>query len=269
MRSTRRPPALSCIGNLLSNGLSGNEIAVSAAACGFLLECPPFARTVSRVQFIRELSHRAEFAVVVTIAFGYFIFSSLLVVGAPTAEVSISEGGLQFLVVYELSILAVLAAFLVIRGWNREQLGLVPRWSDLWIAVALGVGAYLAFLAVWYTLGQAVPGAAEIEEGVIRRNLTVGTILIVSIVNGLFEEVFVCGYVISSLRKTRSVLFAVNVSIAIRLAYHLYQGPAGVISIVPIGLVFAHWFARTGRLWPVVIAHCLFDIFCLWPYLAA
>ncbi|MFD1296210.1 CPBP family intramembrane glutamic endopeptidase [Lysobacter gummosus] len=41
----------------------------------------------------------------------------------------------------------------------------------------------------------------------------------------------------------------------IRIAYHLYQGSAGVVSIVPMGLAYAWLYARTGRLWPLVLAH--------------
>lgn len=220
------------------------------------------------MQYLRDLSHRAEFALVITLAFGYFILGSVLSVFTPPAETAISEQGLQFILVYELSVLAVLATFLAVRGWDPKQLGLLPSRTDPWLAIGLGIVAYAAFYALWLTLGRSVPGAAEIPEGTVQNDLRLGTVLVVSIVNGIFEEIFVCGYVISALRKSRSLSFAINVSIAIRLSYHLYQGPAGVVGIIPVGLVFAHWFARTGRLWPVAIAHCLFDIFALWPYLA-
>jgi len=222
------------------------------------------------VQYLRDLSHRAEFGLVITLAFGYFILGSVLsVFSAPSETAQVSEAGLQFLVVYELSVTAVLAMFLAARGWDRQQLGLVLNRSDPWVALGLGVGAYGAYIVVWYTLGQMLPGAAQIPDGVIESDLRVRTVLLVSVINGLFEEIFVCGYVISALRKTRSVTFAINVSIAIRMTYHLYQGAAGVVSIVPIGFVFAHWYARTGRLWPIAIAHCLLDIYGLWPYIAS
>jgi membrane protease YdiL (CAAX protease family) len=56
------------------------------------------------------------------------------------------------------------------------------------------------------------------------------------------------------------VAFAVNASTALRVAYHLYQGPAGAISMIPFGLLFGWCFARTGRLWPLVVAHGFFDL---------
>lgn len=220
------------------------------------------------MQYFRDLSGKAEFALVITLAFGYFILGSVLYLFTPQMEAAVSEASLQFLVVYETVVLSVLAAFLSARGWDREQLGLVPRRTDAFAAIALGLVAYLAYLAVWFAIGRSIPGWSEIPAGVIEPNLSVGTVLVVSVANGIFEEIFVCGYVISALRKSRSVAFAINVSIVIRLSYHLYQGAAGVLSIIPVGFVFAQWFARTGRLWPIAIAHCLFDVLGLWIYIA-
>ena len=56
------------------------------------------------------------------------------------------------------------------------------------------------------------------------------------------------------------------VSVALRLLYHLYQGPMGVLGIIPIGLLFAFWFAKMGRLWPVIVAHGLMDLIGLLAY---
>jgi len=32
-----------------------------------------------------------------------------------------------------------------------------------------------------------------------------------------------------------------------------------VIGILPLGLVFTYYFARSRRLWPAVVAHMIFD----------
>jgi membrane protease YdiL (CAAX protease family) len=86
------------------------------------------------------------------------------------------------------------------------------------------------------------------------------TIVLVSPVNAFFEEVFVCGYVMTALHRKENVWFALNASVAIRLLYHLYQGPLGVLSVIPFGLIFGYWYARTGRLWPVIVAHSAIDV---------
>ena len=46
-------------------------------------------------------------------------------------------------------------------------------------------------------------------------------------------------------------------------SYHFYQGALGVLGITPMVLLFAYWFARTGRLWPLVVAHALQDFTAL------
>ena len=85
-------------------------------------------------------------------------------------------------------------------------------------------------------------------------------VFIVSTVNGIFEELFVAGYIITALREVRGVWTAINVSTVVRLLYHLYQGPIGVITIIPMGLLYGYVYARTRLLWPLIFAHVLIDI---------
>jgi len=35
---------------------------------------------------------------------------------------------------------------------------------------------------------------------------------------------------------------------------------------VPFGLILTYWYARRGRLWPLIVAHVVFDFFPLLPY---
>lgn len=221
-----------------------------------------------RIQNPKDPWSRAEFALVITLAFGYFILGSLLSLSEPPRKASITEASLSFLIGFETCVALVLTGLLRARGWNRRQLGLVPAKGDLLMAVGLSVAAYAAYVAAWYGMTWLLPGAGTLPDGFVTRDLRWGTVLLASIVNGTYEEVFVCGYVIAALRKTRSEYFAINVSIAIRLVYHLYQGTAAVISIIPMGFIFAYWFARTGRLWPVILAHILFDVVGLAEYVA-
>jgi uncharacterized protein len=83
------------------------------------------------------------------------------------------------------------------------------------------------------------------------------------LINPFFEEVFVCGYVMTALKRADNPWAAINTSVAIRMLYHLYQGPKGVLSIIPFGLIFGFSYARTGRLWPLVIAHSIADLLAL------
>jgi membrane protease YdiL (CAAX protease family) len=95
----------------------------------------------------------------------------------------------------------------------------------------------------------------------------VTTAVIISLLNPIFEEVFVCGYIVSALAKPGNVWPAIHASVAVRLLYHLYQGPAGIIGVIPLGLLFAGYFARSRQLWPLLIAHALFDLIGLVAYI--
>jgi membrane protease YdiL (CAAX protease family) len=85
----------------------------------------------------------------------------------------------------------------------------------------------------------------------------------VSGVNGIFEELFVAGYIITAITPRRGMWTAINVSVVVRLLYHLYQGPIGVLTIVPMGLLYGYLYSRTRQLWPLIVAHVLLDIVAL------
>ncbi len=50
----------------------------------------------------------------------------------------------------------------------------------------------------------------------------------------------------------------------LRLAYHLYQGAFRLFGIIAFSAIFTLWFAKKGRLWPLIIAHAIIDFTGLW-----
>jgi membrane protease YdiL (CAAX protease family) len=215
--------------------------------------------------FVRALSPRAEFAIVVVGAFGVFVLASLIWMFNPPSAAPITEQGLVGLVEHELIVLLVLGWFLRERGWRLDALGFSPDLKNTQAGLALALAAYLAYLASWALAALLVPslGSSVGGDGLVGSSPRLAAVVAISIVNPIFEELFVAGYVISFLKRSRGFWFAVNVSLAIRLLYHLYQGPAGVVGTIPIGWVFGFWYAYTGRLWPLVVAHGLFDFLAL------
>ena len=45
----------------------------------------------------------------------------------------------------------------------------------------------------------------------------------------------------------------------LRGSYHLYQGISAGLGNIVMGVVFAWYFHKTGRIWPLIIAHFLID----------
>jgi membrane protease YdiL (CAAX protease family) len=221
-------------------------------------------------RFLQELPPPVEFVFVVLGAFGLLIVLSLLQMLQPAAPAAVSDDALRSLLGYELVVLAVLATFLRVRGWTVERLGIRITVRDTLIGLAfvlatelIGMGALLVIEPISPTLAATIEAAGS-ESG----TLSFLSVLTFSIVNPIFEETFVCGYVISALRDRSAPWTAINVSVAIRLLYHLYQGPAAAIGIVPFGLILACWYARSGRLWPAITAHAVANLLDLSRFVA-
>jgi len=152
-------------------------------------------------------------------------------------------------VVYEMIAGGIAFAILKTRGW---------KWSDFAIhasrgATILGVIIAIALFVFGYAF-EAIFGKVPV---VLSAGLL--PILLVSLLNPVFEELLVLGYVVQSMRRAFGLTTAFNVSLALRILYHLYQGPLAVIPIAVMALVFTLVYVKLGRLWPVIVSHALLD----------
>lgn len=219
-----------------------------------------------RVQeFLQRLPRRAEFVLVTGFVFGPMALNSLFEAFQPSTPTPITAAHLQGLLVYEPLLMLLVGAFLYARGRRLSWLGPGPRPLDLPVGLCLALASYVAYILLWLLCSQLFDLSAATARAtqLVDKHIGALTIVACSLVNAVFEEALVTGYVVTTLRETRGGWFAVNVSAAIRLSYHLYQGPVGVISVLPLGLLFGWWYARSGRLWPLIAAHAMIDVFAL------
>jgi uncharacterized protein len=85
-------------------------------------------------------------------------------------------------------------------------------------------------------------------------------LLLVAFANGWAEEIIVVGYLLTRLEQLGvHPRVALLWSSVLRGTYHLYQGFGAGLGNVAMGLVFGYAWQRTGRLWPLVIAHGIID----------
>lgn len=215
--------------------------------------------------FLQRLPRRAEFILITGFVFGPMVLGSLAEAVHPSVATPITTEHLRNLLLYEPVLLLLVGAFLYLRGRRPSWLSPGPRPLDLPVGVGLAVVTYAAYILLWLPCSQLfdLHDATARSAQLVEKHIPAAVILACSLVNAVFEEVLVTGYVIATLRESRSPWFAVNVSAALRLGYHLYQGPVGVISVLPLGLIFGWWYARSGRLWPLIAAHAMIDIFGL------
>ena len=218
---------------------------------------------------IEGLSPKAEFVIVILGAFGYFIVTSVLVAIFPAPTPPITQHHLVFLLAYESVTLTLLGSVLYLRGWTPTRMGISITPRDTLIGLGLAVVVYVAYVLVWWLAIDV--GLRPVYSGGYRElavhDLKLPAVIAVSVLNPIYEETFLCGFIVTAAKKYKRSTAGINVSVAIRVLYHLYQGSVGVLGIIPVGLIFALWYARSGRLWPVFVAHALFDAIGLLQFL--
>ena len=134
-----------------------------------------------------------------------------------------------------------------------------PARDVMWGALlALGIG--LPGLGL-YAIGRAMGVTAQVVPVPDTTFWwTIPVLILAALENAALEEIVVVGYLMTRLRELRwSPWIVLVTSAALRGAYHLYQGFGQAAGNFVMGLVFAYWFQRTGRVLPLVIAHTVLD----------
>jgi len=171
--------------------------------------------------------------------------------------------GLNLVSVGQLIAWGGLALYLLWRtGIGPAAIGLGRiRWRadglrGLGLAALIGIPGLALYLAARH-LGLN----AEVEPSALHNSWwRIPVLIMAAFANGFAEEVVVVGYLITRLQQVGlSQRAAVTASSLLRGVYHLYQGIGAGVGNVAMGLVFGYAWCRTGRLWPLVIAHGIID----------
>ena len=127
----------------------------------------------------------------------------------------------------------------------------------LGLAALIGVPG-LAFYLVAHGLGVNVAIAASTLDD---RWWRFPVLVLAAAANAVAEEVLVVGYLLTRLRALGwTDNKALVTAAALRGSYHLYQGLGGGVGNVIMGLVFGRYWQRTGKLWPLIVAHTTIDV---------
>ncbi|OBF90438.1 CAAX protease [Mycobacterium sp. 852002-51152_SCH6134967] len=221
---------------------------------------------------------RIEIVVVLAVTFGLSAYSALLnliesvLLGLSGQVVALNprrspfdliDLGLNLVWVFQLSAWGALAVYLLWRsGIALKSIGLGrPRWrADLLGGLGLAALIGLPGLAL-YQVARLLGMNADVEPAELYDTWwRIPVLLLTALANGWAEEVIVVGYLITRLRQLRvSPAAAVVVTSVLRGLYHLYQGFGAGLGNLAMGLVFGYVYLRTGRLWPLIVAHALID----------
>lgn len=170
------------------------------------------------------------------------------------------------LLCYELSALGLVTYILYRRNTSWREIGFRPKLSDL----AVGLGLFVTGLCLTRIIATAYYSGYRFWTGEAPHFRDIGAMLQIhlslmwvffTIVNGFFEEGVVRAFVMTDLvALTGWKWLAALVTIALQAGYHFYQGPSNVIVILPIFILYAFYFARTGQVFPIILAHIFQDL---------
>jgi membrane protease YdiL (CAAX protease family) len=223
--------------------------------------------------FIRNLSAPAEFFLVVLVCFWWGIIGSAKQFVAHLTHAAkpeqITNGLVLWVVIMQLLVMAF--AFWVgrIRGWSLATFGSRLSWKGTGAGVLLFIGTTLAILFCVVLTNVIAPGARNpLHQGVTVSGLTLPFLLLLSLINPVYEEVMGTGYFIHSLQRF-GMFPAVMASALFRTFLHSYKGLDAIVMILPMGLVLGFVYWRWRQLWPLVVAHVIFDLWSLFALIPA
>jgi membrane protease YdiL (CAAX protease family) len=160
-----------------------------------------------------------------------------------------------------LSLVPVLLALYFLRQ-DGISLGIVPRWRDVLHALGLaaaigipGIGLYLAALELGLT-SRIVTSTLEDQFWAIP------VLLLAALRAGLLEEIIAVGFFMKKVKLISpaiTITVLIVLSAAFRASYHLYQGYSAFVGNFVMGLAFAYYFHKTGRVAPLIIAHTVMN----------
>ena len=154
--------------------------------------------------------------------------------------------------------------FLSRRGWRPIDVAGAPEVHDLGRGFALWLGLLAVFYFELLALFVVAPGiVAPLRTMRLTGTLSPGVAVAGAIIDPIFEEFFFLGYAVPALGNRLGIKAAFAISVLLRVAAHAYQGRLAIIAILPVALLLTFYFVRTGRLWPVIVAHIIQDSIAL------
>ncbi len=221
--------------------------------------------------FIKQLSPWIELTLVVLISFGESIYVSLETVFEAVDSGALNKWSYTLndtdsleTTQSQVIVLLVLSLFLYIRDWRLKDFNLEISMRLAGVGFLLLLAKNILIISAYtvFSYFQVVsPGIENLVNYTVSMSLY-GLIPLV-IVNSIFEEVIVVGYIFKRLENMNPAVIVI-ISTLLRQSYHLYQGPTTFFTLIPTGLVFSIYYWKYRRLGPVIVAHGLTNLFiCL------
>jgi hypothetical protein len=212
---------------------------------------------------IRRLPVPLEFCLVISICFGLNILAivrltiySLWPQGTathPGGPLHITDGNIVYAIVKDLLILGIVFWIARIRKWSFAAFGFRISWN----LTGAGLALFCAFQLIQHFLGfltrDLFHGKVDFHTA---SQATIPFIILISIVNPVFEETIEVGYFFRAIQGGGMWLTVLS-SAAFRGFLHLIMGVSGFVFMFVEGLLHGFFYWRCRQLWPLIVAHGL------------
>jgi membrane protease YdiL (CAAX protease family) len=170
----------------------------------------------------------------------------------------------QLLGIFFYLFLVALAIYLLSRDYPDVPglLGINLKQPGTDALTGVGLAALIGIPGLGLYLGARALGLAAnvVPSGLEHVWWAVPVLILSAIQNAIGEEVIVVGYLTTRLSELGFKEIPIIVlSALLRGSYHLYQGFGGFVGNFVMGLIFATFYRRFGRVLPLIIAHSILD----------
>jgi uncharacterized protein len=211
-----------------------------------------------------RISKIAEVFIVLTLGFGFFIYSSTTVIinnsKASTTQ-TYDSYDFAFIIVYEIIILTIIAYFLKQKHWTLRDFNLDFTLKMCGVAILLVIIRETIGIFITQTLtALRVLNPVTINEPSISFQSNIVSVGLIIIINSIYEEVLLIGYFFKRFEKYHPAII-ILISFIVLASYHTYQGWTNLPMVFTLALVFGLYYIKYKKLWPLIIAHGIGNIF--------
>jgi membrane protease YdiL (CAAX protease family) len=184
----------------------------------------------------------------------------------------LTNGRMIHTLVMESAILGLLFLYLHRRGWQVADFRIRLTWRGsgqglllipgMFIANSVTVAAgFLIFYACQSQYGHfsafIIANGPHLKLHSIHASWL--AVIPALVLNGFFEEITCMGYAFNQFAAKRGPLFALVITVLLRMSCHTYQGAVHALGIGAVFFVsgLVYWWTR--NLWPLILAHIIAD----------
>lgn len=206
-------------------------------------------------------SNAIELIIVLFLSLGLFMYAST------TTFIETLQGRRQaqtynnfdflFIIVFEIIVLCLITIILNFRGWKLSDFNLsfsARMWWDALLIIILRVILGFTFVGILSLFPFFKMDEISNTDISLQMNLVIS--FLVLIVNSIYEEVILIGYLFKRLENVNTYI-VIFISFLCRLSFHTYQGWGQIPMVFSMALVFGVYYFNYKKLGPLIIAHAI------------